>query len=125
MRNRAKCKKCQEVIESYHHYDWVTCKCGEISVDGGMNAYKASAKDWNNFIRVDDMDNEIMPKIVNKDSDVVAEEVKALDKPELIRMLEEMIRSYEKLPEKAMYEPITHSDFVSALMLLLSILRAD
>ena len=34
-RNRARCKKCGDVIESKHVHDFVTCKCGSISVDGG------------------------------------------------------------------------------------------
>ena len=36
-RNRAKCKKCQDVIESKHRHDFVTCKCGSISLDGGRD----------------------------------------------------------------------------------------
>lgn len=34
--NKAKCPKCQSVIESKHHHDFVTCKCGATSVDGGL-----------------------------------------------------------------------------------------
>lgn len=34
-RNRARCRKCGDVIESKHQHDFVTCKCGAISVDGG------------------------------------------------------------------------------------------
>ena len=35
LRNAARCKKCGETIESRHVHDFVTCKCGAISVDGG------------------------------------------------------------------------------------------
>jgi len=34
--NKAKCRKCFSVIESKSVYDFVTCKCGLISVDGGL-----------------------------------------------------------------------------------------
>ena len=34
-RNRARCKKCGDVIESEYRHDFVTCTCGAISVDGG------------------------------------------------------------------------------------------
>lgn len=37
MRNIAKCKKCGDVIESTSRHDYVTCKCGAISVDGGTD----------------------------------------------------------------------------------------
>ena len=33
--NKAKCKFCGDIIESKHVHDYVVCKCGKISVDGG------------------------------------------------------------------------------------------
>ena len=36
-RNRARCKKCGDIIESKHRHDFVTCTCGAISVDGGYD----------------------------------------------------------------------------------------
>lgn len=33
--NAIKCKKCGDIIESKHVHDYVTCKCGAVSVDGG------------------------------------------------------------------------------------------
>lgn len=37
--NKIKCKLCGDIIESKHRHDFVTCKCGKISVDGG-NSYQ-------------------------------------------------------------------------------------
>lgn len=33
--NAAKCLKCQDVICSDNRHDFKTCKCGNLSVDGG------------------------------------------------------------------------------------------
>jgi hypothetical protein len=33
--NRARCKKCGDVITSVNQHDFVRCKCGAIFVDGG------------------------------------------------------------------------------------------
>lgn len=33
--NRARCKKCGDTIESKHRWDFRTCSCGAVSVDGG------------------------------------------------------------------------------------------
>lgn len=33
--NKARCKKCNDIIESRYVHEFVTCKCGSISVDGG------------------------------------------------------------------------------------------
>ena len=33
--NKAQCRLCGDVIESFHRHDFVTCKCGAIFIDGG------------------------------------------------------------------------------------------
>jgi hypothetical protein len=35
--NRAQCKSCNEVIESFHRHDFKFCKCKTIFVDGGKS----------------------------------------------------------------------------------------
>lgn len=124
MRNRAKCKLCQSIIESFHSTDLVNCKCGHIFVDGG-SAMLCGASDWNNFLRVDDEGNEIIIKVKSKEE---AKEIEPIHKPtkkELIDMLDEMCKNIENLPPQAMTLPINHYDYCSLLMLLSSILRSD
>lgn len=124
MRNRAKCKKCNSIIESYHQYDYVSCKCEEISISGGNYSLDCSAKNWANFLRVDDEGNEIVVTVKDKDEPIAQAKGKP-NRQELIDMLEEMIKGYERLPEYAKQSPISHYDFLSALLLLSEILRAD
>ncbi len=45
IRNSARCLRCGDHIESKHVHDFVTCKCGAISVDGGKEYFKRSAED--------------------------------------------------------------------------------
>ena len=33
--NRAKCLLCNDIITSEHSHDYVTCQCGNLSIDGG------------------------------------------------------------------------------------------
>ena len=35
VKNMIKCNLCGDIIESKHRHDYVTCKCGSCSVDGG------------------------------------------------------------------------------------------
>ena len=35
LRNSARCRKCDDEIESKHRHDFVACACGAIFVDGG------------------------------------------------------------------------------------------
>ena len=37
VRNRVKCKKCGDIIESKHRHDFVWCKCQSIFTDGGKD----------------------------------------------------------------------------------------
>ena len=37
IKNKWKCLKCNDIVESKHRHDYVTCKCGEMSIDGGTS----------------------------------------------------------------------------------------
>lgn len=52
--NKARCFKCQTLIESKHRHDFVTCKCGAISVDGGKD-YLRRVGDLDNFIELSEV----------------------------------------------------------------------
>lgn len=114
MINRAKCKLCESVIESFCDGDYIECKCGEIAVDGG-DKLRCSAKNFSNFIRVDDEGNEIVVKIFDPTKP---------QKADLIKMLEEMIKNIENLPIHAMVTSINHYDLASALLLILNIFKS-
>lgn len=115
MRNRAKCKRCQSVIESLSHRDTVECKCGRISVSGGEQL-GCSAIDWVDFVRVDDNDNEIVPTI---------QETPQLTRADFLKALDEMIERIEGMPSNAMIVSINHYDFMSLLILLSSIFKME
>lgn len=140
MRNRAKCKLCESIIESIHRHDYVTCKCGEISIDGGQDYCHCRATDWSNFLRIDDKGNEIVPKIVDQSEAKASQEGLSIEQQEqdtkglspskpsrkdLLNMLRELIKTYESLPPVAMSTAINHYDMLSLLLLLSSILDED
>ena len=56
--NKGQCRLCNDIIESHHRHDYVTCKCGEVSVDGGKSYMKRSAKDFANFIELSEFTTE-------------------------------------------------------------------
>jgi len=122
MRNRAKCKLCSDVIESLSRFDHVSCKCLEISISGGKDELKAMAKSWYNFLRVDDDDNVIVPRIIDKTKHEPIE-VPALTKQELLRSFDDLIGSYEQLPNHAKEGYVTHYDMMSALLNISMILK--
>lgn len=45
VRNSARCLKCSTEIESTHRHDFVTCPCGALSVDGGLDYARRVFKD--------------------------------------------------------------------------------
>ena len=133
MKNRAKCKLCLSIVESFHSDDYVECKCGEIAVDRG-DAMICYAKSFDNFIRVDDEGNEIVVKLVDKESrDAINKEIESklsesaapVSKNELIFMLTQMIDTIEALPQHAKMAPITHYDYLSLLVLVLALFKVD
>lgn len=122
--NIAKCKLCKSLIQSFHEHDYVSCTCGEISIDGGEKHYRAFAKDWSNFFRVDEKGNEIPVTVMENDKQVSPpEEVKTVTLDDQLQMLKDMVEAFQKLPERAMTAPITHYDFYAAISLIYAILR--
>lgn len=121
MKNKAKCKLCESVIESFHQHDYVSCKCGEISIDGGEAYFRCSAKDWNNFLRVDDQGNEIAVKVKEDQG----QEPPQLTKQDLINILVDMRADIERLPVDAMSNPVNQYDMMSLMMILISIFKAE
>jgi hypothetical protein len=128
MRNRAKCKKCGDIIESFHRYDYVYCKCKEIGISGGNDEYHVTANDFTHFLRVDDEGNELVVKVQDKVEIVQLASVfpeNKHDRQELLGMLDEMRRKLEDLPIEALYSPISHADFASLLMLVSAIFKSE
>ena len=52
LRNRARCRKCLQVVESKHRHDFRFCKCGAIHIDGGKDYIKRGAKDLNDIVEL-------------------------------------------------------------------------
>ena len=126
MRNKAKCKLCGSVIESYHSMDYVACTCGEISLDGGDAMRCYAVNDLANIIRIDDDGNEIVPKIVHKET--IEQPAEVDSKPtraDMLTMLDDMINSYEALPKQGLQSYCTNADLCSALMLIRSIVKCE
>ena len=58
--NKIRCKQCGEIIESKTVHDYVTCKCGACSVDGGHEYLRRSGypENWEDLsVLEDDMEN--------------------------------------------------------------------
>lgn len=125
MRNRAKCKLCNDIIESKERFDYVACSCGEISLVGGEESFGCGAKNWDNFLRVDDDGNEFKPQVIEKGDVIEAAKEAVADEPPTIRgHVEALVKTLNELPPGAMTTPITHYDFHSILLIVLRIIDA-
>lgn len=125
MRNRAKCKLCKSIIESFANTDYISCGCGEIAISGGTQKLQCFANNFENFMRVDDEGNEVMVTVKEKEQIETLPQASKPSRKELLDMLDELRNRIETLPQHAMLSPITHADFTSLLLLLSAIFRSD
>ncbi len=62
LKNSIKCNYCGDVIVSKHTHDFVSCKCGKCSVDGGNSylrrIYTNSPNDYQELSEVIEDDDE-------------------------------------------------------------------
>lgn len=129
MRNRAKCKLCGDILESYYQKDYVECSCGEIAINGGNYELKCFAKNWENFLRLDDAGNVMSPKIVEKESEEPKEkwEEETLNREVRLKILfdslDQMQKATETLPQHVMTSPATQYDFAGLVILMKAIVK--
>lgn len=57
IKNKAKCAKCGDTIESKHRHDFVYCECGAIAVDGGKD-YLRRIGELTSFIELAEYEGE-------------------------------------------------------------------
>lgn len=57
LRNMARCKVCNTVIESTSVHDFKRCNCGEIFVDGGHEYLRRGAVHPHNFVDLSEVEN--------------------------------------------------------------------
>lgn len=124
MKNIAKCKLCSSVIESFHSTDYVSCKCGEISVDGG-EAMRCAAKDWSNFLRIDEQGKECKVSVKEGDDEPADKEEGAYIESveDVLKNIEHMMGILDGLPQNAMTQPLTHYDMYSMLLLMSAVIK--
>jgi hypothetical protein len=46
-RNAARCKLCEQVVESTHRHDFQQCECGAIFTDGGLDYIRRGGESYN------------------------------------------------------------------------------
>ncbi len=126
--NKAKCRLCNDIIESHHQYDYVKCSCGEIALDGGPQGLWCITSNWENFIRIDEYGNE--REVILKNAEDQEEQVETQTEPpadqalgqphkeNALILLYEMIKNYESLPQGAMHAPASNADLLSVLYML-------
>lgn len=142
-RHRAKCRLCSGFLEAKAG-DYLTCACGEISLDATSSLTKYIAREWDNLIRIDEEGNEIKFSIQDRaarfeersqDQDDIssAKQDPEGDNPYLANpyymvchetthdAIIRLIETVEGLPPIAMNTAITHYDYLSLLYLLRSI----
>lgn len=154
MRNRAKCKKCSSIMESFHEFDYVECKCGAVGITGGNVVFRVLAYDFADVMRLDDNDREVKIRVEEKDEDNRTDRpnnentdihtinadmgttsngnessiVGGRQNPTRKELLEElgfMIKNIEDLPQHAMVNPVNHYDLYSFMLVVSSLFRAS
>lgn len=118
MRNRAKCRECGDILESFHRFDYVECKCGEIGISGGTDKFEVFYKKLESLIRIGDNDEEIrvMEDVTGNPEE--KKEIKILSQEEKTALIEEMIEIYENLPLSAKQQSASLTDFEALLYLI-------
>lgn len=122
MKNRAKCRLCGSIIESYFDGDYVECKCGEIAVSGGLGMH-CHWRNAENLIRVDDDGNNIIPQYVDEVPEDAHdkkdhEHQKEIARDECIYILDQLIEHDSALPTNIQTSPALLCDLIKYALVI-------
>lgn len=59
IKNSVKCLKCGDIIESVRRHDFVTCSCGNVSVDGGKDYLRRCFQEKDSYIEMSETEEVI------------------------------------------------------------------
>jgi hypothetical protein len=129
MRNRAKCKLCQSIIESFYPGHVDTCKCGAITVFNG-EAMDMAPFNSPHFLRVDEIGNEIVVSYKEKGAEGQGHEEadnpnEPLSRADLIKDFENAIEYIDKAPDHEQYSFVTNAALCHYMKALVNILKRD
>ena len=65
-KNKGKCKLCGDIIESRFRHDFVTCKCGSLSLDGGLAYRRVLWRGGNCNDVLEELFEEVTPQDIQK-----------------------------------------------------------
>ena len=57
-RNAARCNHCGDAIESIYRHNFVTCSCGRVSVDGGLDYLRRCAESPDDYTDLSETESE-------------------------------------------------------------------
>lgn len=125
-RNRAKCKKCGDIIESKHARDYVSCSCKEISMGAERQIV---AVDWENLLIVNDDGSEVEINVNYKEkeqekNEVPGSEEKSTNREELLGYLDDFLKHTQTLPPHVRQSFVTYYDLEAVLEIIYEILKA-
>ena len=126
---RALCKLCLTIAESYFETDRGTCKCGEISVKGGlMPVYRDTTGNLSNMSIINNDTN--TPSVEGKSGQNTAIEDQVPNESHYSRSrqdrlyeLKRLIESDINLPKHEHYEPVRRVDLVNYMVIILELLK--
>lgn len=128
MENKAKCRLCGSIIQSYTLSDVVSCDCGEITIWGGQYEFNVAYKNKNNLLRIDDKGNEVIVRCVDTTQDEIADPEpsnEAASRKERLATLDSWISYGSNLPRHVLDAPPSLADLYHGLLLVSSVLHSS
>ena len=58
-RNAAQCLECGDIIESKHRHDFVSCSCGNIFVDGGLDYIRMGIRNQEAYVDLSERKDDV------------------------------------------------------------------
>lgn len=122
--NAAKCLICGDIVESRHLHEHAFCKCGNVSVCGGLINPMIRGTNYSQVGSVDSDGQHVEGEHDDQEKEHSAQRNQDITRHNALYELESLLASIHNLPPHALNAPVTHRDYSAFISRVLAILRA-
>jgi hypothetical protein len=93
IRNRIQCNHCGDIIESKSVHNFVTCSCGRVSVDGGLDYAKRCFKEQGDYTDLSEWEE---VEVVSKNLEECEELRTSINESDIEKFIVELFKKRKK-----------------------------
>lgn len=123
--NKIKCLICNDVVESRFLHEHAYCKCGNVSVCGGLINPIIRGSNYSHTKEANEMEDPVKQVKQSCDTNHDKQRDYYISRDAQLYALERLLAKFHELPDHMLDKPVSHRDHCTLIGMIVSILRCS